>query len=470
MKSTTEKYERYFERIFKIFEVEIVRFARMTQGITKQRERFYFKPTHEVKDLSKIVATIDYNEYGLKFSLFPDLSQIEYPACVLKCDYVLKTNLGPLVFPLDLVLDLQDFTPFVYQDILSEDLMLEVLEDLLALVRRNKDHFLILAHDTSSKDRLSQVLLTDYHKLIGPLEVLDENSIEEVMTRKRNDATSLWRNYFILGFIQESLDEVTQSKKDRSAYEERLINELKSLQKKGVKTSPVLVSEQMEKNMRYVLPEPFGKRKKQRRISHDVSYLLMLLPATVLVYFMMGFVFWVVTFNGYFSTDVKLSMGLIPVIIVALFLTSWGVSFAHHLVYPKDHPTYKGYDYRFRNQRKLRLFRAVMISGLIFMLTISSWIGSNVLIFYNNEFTLTPGVLWTSPAERYRYYDVDHIEYRYSLLDESGKSIKYQHYILVFKDGKKFQLKEYLTFMHCEKVLIPFLIRRNIKIIRYEPN
>ncbi len=470
MKSTSEKYERYFERIFKIFEVEIVRFARMTQGTTKQRERIYLKPTHEAKDLSQIVAFIDYNDYGLKFTLFPDCRQMEYPACVLKCDFVLKTNLGSVVYPLDFVLDPQDFTPFIVQDILSEDLMMETLEGFLDLIRKNQNRFLDVAQDASSEERLNQALLYDYHQLVGPLEGLDENSIEAVMTRKRKNAASLWRKYFLLGFIQESLDEVTLSTNGKSAYEERIITELKSKQKNDLKTGPVLVASLMEKNMRYTLPKPYGKRKNQRRISTVVSYLFMLLPAAVLVYFVMGFTFWAVTFYGYFSTDVKLLTGIIPVLFVALFLTPWGVTFAHQITFPKDHAIYMGFDYRYKHQKYSKPFKAAMIVGLVFMLSISSWIGSNILIFYNTQFSLTPGFLWTTPVEMYRYYDLDRVEYRYSLTDKIGKSVKYQHYILVYKNGKIVQLKEYLTFLHCETVLIPFLVRRNIKIIRYETN
>jgi len=470
MKTTSEKYERYFERIFKTFEVEVVRFARMTQGVTKQRERVYLKPTHEAKDLSHINAFIDYGDYGLKFSFYPELNQTERAACVLTCDYVLTTQSGVAVYPLDLILDAKDFSTFVYKDMLSEDLMMEALEEFLGLVRKNQTRFFEIAKDGSSQDRLNQALLHDFNQLIGPLDLLDETAIDVLMVRKRQDATSLWRTYFTLGLIQESLIEASKQAQGRSAYDLRLIDELKSLKEKEIKSGPVYVPSKIEQNYLYVLPEPIGKRKRQTRFSIDVSYVLMLLPMAVLVYFTMGFTFWAVTFYGYFSTNVKLMMGVVPVFIAAIFVTPWGVSFAHQLVYPKDHALYKGYDYRYKHQKKSRVFKALMLSGLAFMLIISSWIGSDVLIFYNTRFSLTPGFLWTSPVETYTYYDLAQVEYRYSLIDESGKTVKYQHYILVYKDGKKVYLKDYITLMHCENVLIPFLIRRNIRIVRYETN
>jgi hypothetical protein len=103
---------------------------------------------------------------------------------------------------------------------------------------------------------------------------------------------------------------------------------------------------------------------------------------------------------------------------------------------------------------------------MVMMLSVASWGGTNLLIFNQSNFSLAPGFMWFPPTKQISYYDVDHLEYRFELSSESDNPTVYQHYVLIFKDGKEVLLKPYLSVMECEDVLIPFFERKNIRTIK----
>ena len=89
MRKTSAVYERFFERVFKVFEVEMVRLARMTQGSIIKRGRFYTTATREAQALTKIQYLIDYEGYGISLTMVPNLVIDKAPCCIVKMDFVL---------------------------------------------------------------------------------------------------------------------------------------------------------------------------------------------------------------------------------------------------------------------------------------------------------------------------------------------------------------------------------------------
>ncbi|MEI7667655.1 MAG: hypothetical protein WCI62_01495 [Erysipelotrichaceae bacterium] len=459
-------YERFFERVFKVFEVELVRLARMTQGSIIKRGRLYTSPTRESAALTKIEYVIDYETYGIIFTLIPNLKVENTPCCIVKMDYVLDPTNQALSVSLDEVMEPFDFTPFVYQDILSEELMLEVIETSMLILRKNQAYFKEVALDKTIQALIMNHILDDYHQLIGPLETLDESACQAVLDIKLAHAIEPFYKHFVLGNYQMALESSNKANLKWSAFDSRLLEFINQKLNEGQTQGSCLVPPLNEKNYRYVTAETFDLRKHQELISYGVAYVLTLLPMAILTYFVMGLSFWIFSFDSFYTTQVNTLISLFPLLIGSLFAVVWARSLAHQMIYPKDHVIYKGYAMKAKHNRVNRYLKLVSIIGILGMLSFASWGGTNIMIFNQGSFSLAPGFMWMPPTKTQTYYVVDHMEYHYTLTDESGKTITYKHYVLVFKDGKRVLLKPYLGVTECEDVLIPFMERRNIKTIR----
>jgi hypothetical protein len=180
----------------------------------------------------------------------------------------------------------------------------------------------------------------------------------------------------------------------------------------------------------------------------------------------MGFTFWAFTFDSYYTTQVNTLFAIPPLLIGNFFAAIWVKSLAHQIAFPKDHQIYLGYAMRSKHDLAQRNLRWVSLGVMVMMLSVASWGGTNLLIFNQSNFSLAPGFMWFPPTKLISYYDVDHLEYRFELSNDSGTTTVYQHYVLIFKDGKEVLLKPYLSVMECEDVLIPFFERKNIRTIK----
>lgn len=432
MAKTSAVYERFFERIFKVFEVEMVRFARMTQGSIIKRGRLYTTPTREVQSLTKIEYLIDYESYGIAFTLIPQLHQEKAPCCIVKMDYVLDPSGKAMQVSLDTVLKPNEVTPFIFQDVLSEELMLEVIEMEMATLRKNSTHFKAMAQEEASRGTITKKVLEEVHQRIGPCEALDETVIQQLLDKKLITATSPDYKNLILSNSQK------------------------------LSLLPPLI----EKNYRYTSDENLSLRKKQALLSYAFAYLMTLLPMAILTYFVMGFTFWAVAFDSYYTTPVNTLLSIPSLVIGNFFVATYARALAHSLLYPKDHLIYQGYEMKSRHDQAKHRLRLVSILMIIAVLSVASWGGSYVLIFNQRQFSLAPNFMWVPPMSALSYEEVDHLEYRFYLTNADEKSLTYNHYVLIFKDGKEVLLKPYLSITECEDILVSFLERKGIRTIK----
>jgi hypothetical protein len=464
MRKTSVGYERFFERVFKVFEIEMVRLARMTQGSIIKRGRFYTTPTREVQSLTKIEYLIDYETYGISLTMIPNLAIEKAPCCIVKMDFVLDPQGKALVVSLDEVLERDDLSPFVFQDILSEELMLEVVESEMAILRKNQSHFRELAQDPSTRAHLTKKILKDHSQCIEHRETLNEDAIQAVLDFKLAHAISPFMKHFVLGNTEEALESMRKMDQRFSDYDLRIIEKLSQNLKRGL--HQCLVPSLTEKNYRFVNEGTLDERHKQERSSYALALVLSILPMAIITYFVMGFTYWAFTFDSYYTTQVNTLFAIPPLLIGNFFAAIWVKSLAHQIAFPKDHQIYLGYAMRSKHDLAQRNLRWVSLGVMVMMLSVASWGGTNLLIFNQSNFSLAPGFMWFPPTKQTSYYEVDHLEYRFELSNESGNTTVYQHYVLIFKDGKEVLLKPYLSVMECEDVLIPFFERKNIRTIK----
>jgi hypothetical protein len=461
MRKTSAVYERFFERVFKVFEVEMVRFARMTQGSIIKRGRFYTTPTREAQALTKIQYLIDYEGYGILLTMIPNLAIEKAPCCIVKMDLVLDPQGKALTVSLDEVLDRNDFSPFVFQDILSEDLMLEVVENEMAVLRKNQAHFRELAQDPSSRSLLMKKILKDHNQCIEHRETLNEEAIQAVLDFKLAHAISAFYKNFVLGKPEEALESMRKMDQRFSDYDLRVIEKLSKDLKAN--QSHVLVSPLNEKNYRYVTEGSHDLRNKQARLSYALALVLSLLPMAIITYFVMGFTFWAFTFDSFYTTEVNTLLAIPPLLIGNFFAAIWVRPLAHQIAFPQDHQIYLGYTMRSKHDKSERNLKWVSLGVLVMMMSVASWGGTRLMIFNQGDFSLAPGFMWIPPMKQVTYYEVDHLEYRTEIMDESGKFIEYNHYVLIFRDETEVLLKPYLDIMKCEDILIPFFETKNIR-------
>jgi hypothetical protein len=463
MRKTSAVYERFFERVFKVFEVEMVRLARMTQGSIIKRGRFYTTATREAQALTKIQYLIDYEGYGISLTMVPNLVIDKAPCCIVKMDFVLDPQGKALTVSLDEVLERDDFSPFIFQDILSEELMLEVVECEMAILRKNQAHFRDLAQDPSTRALFIKKILKDHFQCIEHRETLNEEAIQAVLDFKLSHALTPFTKNFVLGNTEEALDSMKKMDQRFSDYDLRIIDKLSKNLKSGLRQClvPVLT----EKNYRYVSEGSRDIRRKQARLSYGLALLLSVLPMAILTYFVMGLTFWIFSFESFYTTEVNTLLAIPPLLIGNFFAAIWVRSLAHQMAFPLDHQIYLGYKMRSKHDKSERYIKWSSLVVMVMMLSVASWGGTNLLIFNQMNFSLAPGFMWFPPTKLITYYEVDHLEYRFELDDESGDKIIYQHYVLIFKDGKEVNLKPYISITECEDILIPFFERKNIKTI-----
>jgi len=464
MRKTSAVYERFFERVFKVFEVEMVRFARMTQGSIIKRGRFYTTATREAQALTKIQYLIDYEGYGILLTMIPNLAIEKAPCCIVKMDFVLDPQGKALTVSCDEVIDRDDFSPFVFQDILSEELMLEVVECEMAILRKYQAHFRELAQDPSTRSHLSKKILRDHSQCIEHRETLNEEAIQSVLDFKLTHALSPFTKNFVLGKTEAALESMKKMDQRFSDYDHRIIEKLSKDLKSGQGRS--LLSPLTEKNYAYVGEGSHDLRHKQAHLSYALALILSLLPMAIITYFVMGLTFWIFSFDAFYTTEVNTLLAIPPLLIGNFFAAIWIRSLAHQIAFPQDHHLYLAYKMKSKHDKNERHLRWISLGVMVMMLSVASWGGTKLLIFNQMNFSLAPGFMWVPPTKLISYYEVDHLEYRFETENASGNPVVYQHYVLIFKDGKEVYLKPYLGITECEDILIPFFERKNIRTIK----
>ncbi|KAF0227126.1 MAG: hypothetical protein FD133_85 [Erysipelotrichaceae bacterium] len=464
MNKTSLKYERYFERIFKAYELEVIRFARMTQGSVKSRERVYRSPQNEADGLIKIEAKIDYSEYGLDINFIPQLEKSDSPACIIKMDFTLKVDGQTWVFPFDAMMDSDDFTPFLYMDCLSDNLVIEAIESLLSLFRHYQSRLKEIASNPNRTKQFLSKLTEDHKSLVGSIDQITPSVNKAVLDYKMTLMMLPAYKQFLLRQNQESLDAYQQTKLPLSDYEQNIINELKSRLSLGSHGQFDVLPRLINQNYHYKDSTKKDKYHQQMKASYGLSYLFMVVMMAIAVYFAMGFSHWIITLESQYKTGVNLWIGVIPVLIATLFGAIWGLPLSHQMIYPDDHELYKGYDYRYKHSSNTKRLKLVSFIAILLMLLVGSWNGTNILVFYHGHFTLQPSFLWLPPTQDQFYNQLAQVSYRETLTDSQGEAIDYDHFILVYKDGRNVQLKPYLSATECESILVPYLDRKNIRL------
>ncbi len=464
MNKTSLKYERYFERIFKAYELEVIRFARMTQGSVKTRERVYSSPQNEADGLIKIVANIDYSDFILNITFLPQLEKSYLPSCVIKMDFTLQTDGQSWTFPFDAIMDKDDLSPFYVFDCLSDNLVIEAIEALLSLFRRYQTRLKETATNPDKVKHLLNALIEDHVSLIGPLDQMTPSTNQDVLDQKTALMMIPAYKQFLLRLNQESLNSYEDSKFSLSAYELNIIQTLKFRLSLGSQGESDDLPRLITANYRYMDSTKKDKYHQQMKASYALSYLFMVVVMAIAVYFAMGFSHWIITLESQYKTTVNLWIGIIPVIISTIFASLWGIPLAHQMLYPEDNVYFKGYHYRFKHSLKVKRLKLVSALAIVLMLLIGAWNGTNILVFYHGHFTLQPSFLWLPPTQDQFYTQLAQVSYRETLTDAQGKTINYDHYILVYKDGKIVQLKPYLSALECKNVLVPYLDRKNIRL------
>jgi hypothetical protein len=183
----------------------------------------------------------------------------------------------------------------------------------------------------------------------------------------------------------------------------------------------------------------------------------------IITYFVMGFTFWAFTFDSFYTTEVNTLLAIPPLLIGNFFAAIWVRPLAHQIAFPQDHQIYLGYTMRSKHDKSERNLKWVSLGVLVMMMSVASWGGTRLMIFNQGDFSLAPGFMWIPPMKQVTYYEVDHLEYRTEIMDESGKFIEYNHYVLIFRDETEVLLKPYLDIMKCEDILIPFFETKNIR-------
>lgn len=456
---TSGSYERLFERLFKTFEIEMVRFNRITQGDPKRRVRNYTDKAHTAKACRSIDIVLAYEGYDLSFVLTPNLDHPTQPVNVLSLDVIFHPQENPLIVPIDLLLAEEDLRPTIFQDLLTEDLVLDAVEAHLSLVRLTRPAIQRVVEDPQALKRLETLIAQDVKDVLG-LPDTPENH-ERWILEKRRFATSKAVKLFWLGDHKAS-QEAFETMKVKGGIHEKTIKA--ALDKKL--SSKKFLTEKQIKNYTYVLDDKHGIKSTQTLKTYGLATILALFPIGVLVYFVMGFAFWWVTLYSFYKTAVNTWFGIIPLIIASAFAAIWAMPLAHQILYPEDHTLYRAYEMIHKHEKKTVGLKALGALVIVFMLTISAWNGNNILVFNEVQFALEPGFLWIPPIEFETYKIVDHVEYRETLTTQSGKTVPYHHYVMVMKDGSVVKLKDHIALKPCEEVLLPFLERRNINTIR----
>lgn len=461
IKKTSGNYERSFERLFKAFEIEMVRFNRLTQASTKKRERVTSSNLPHVKDCQKIIITLAYQDYDLRFTLTPNLKTSNEPTMILTMDYVYSPEKEPLVFPVDMILEPDDFTPALYQDLLNEDLLLEAIESILDLFRRVHGQFQAIAIDPDSRNRLSKLIQEDMSNLLDR-ELTNDHWIDQ----KLRFATTTAVKFFLMGKNQASLEAFKQQTIHGGLYEQRIKAALQTRLDQSFTQSPSLLPDLIHKSYVYSTSNKEDLYHAQKKKSYVLSCAISVLPMAVLNYFVMGYFFWALTLYSYYKTGVQPWLGLIPLIVSTLFAAIWTLPLAHAMMFPKDHVFYKGFELRHKHDRKTIQIKLSSVIVIVMMLSVSAWNGTNLMVFNQGVFTLAPGFMWNPPINFESYRVLDHMEYRATITTDSGKVVDYYHYVLIYKDGKEVYLKPYISVYTCEDILIPFMERKNVKTIR----
>lgn len=457
IRRTSGTYERAFDRLFKTFEVEMVRFNRMTQGTTKSRARHYTTATREVKDCTDITIVLNYETYDLRFTLIPNLNTTDLPVNHLTVDLLCGPQDHPLIVPLDLLLDQEDLRPTFYADLLTEDVMLEAIDALLDLFR-SIHHRLETFAEPKNQAALKTLIHQDMERILG--QAVDESLIERWIDQKRAFALTQAVRDFYLGNHEASLKAFETYTLKGGLFEEKLKAALNAK-----KSKPDLIGPQMKHNYRYVRLDQKDRRHDQQKKTYVLAFVLTILPMAVIVFFVMGFTFWAITLYSFYKTGVNTWFGLIPLVISNGFAAFWAMPLAHSLLYPKDHALYRGHALRHKHDASVLRLKWSSAAMIVLMLTMSAWNGTNVMVFNQSDFSLAPGFMWIPPVEFQSYRVLDHMEFRYSI-SENGKTVEYSHYVLIFKDGKEVLLKPYLSLAQCEDILVPFMERKNVKTIQ----
>ncbi len=461
IKKTSGNYERGFERLFKAFEIEMVRFNRLTQATTKKRERITLSNVPHAKDCQKIQITLAYQGYDLRFTLIPNLKTSNEPTMILALDYVFSPNQDPLILPVDMILDPDDFTAALYQDLLNEDLLLAAIEAFLDLYRKALGQFQAIAIDPHSRSRLSKLIQED---MLG---MLDHDLTNDTwIDQKRRFAVSNAVKFFLMGHNQTSMEAFKLQTIPGGHYENRIKAALQARLDQSFTQSPTLLPELIHQSYVYSTSNKEDLYHVQKKKSYALAFAISLLPMAVLNYFVMGYFFWALTLYSYYKTGVKPWLGLIPLIISTLFAAIWTLPLAHAMMFPKDHVLYRGFEMRHKHDRKTFQIKLSSVIAIVMMLSVSAWSGTNIMVFNQSVFTLAPGFMWNPPINFESYKVLDHIEYRPTLTTASGKTIDYYHYVLIYKNGEEFLLKPYISVYTCEDILIPFMERKSVRTIR----
>lgn len=464
IKKTSGNYERNFERLFKAFEIEMVRFNRLTQATTKKRERIYISNLPHVKDCQKIQITLAYQDYDLRFTMIPNLKTSNEPSMTLSMDYVYSPNQDPLILPIDMILEPTNFTPALYQDLLNEDLLLEAIEAFLDLFRKVHGQFQTLSSDPSAREKLKTLIEKDTENLSST--ALTPLTFETWLDHKRQFATTTAVKFFLMGHNKASLEAFDALTIHGGLYESRIKAALQERLDQAIQESPSVLPALIHKNYDYTSANKEDLYHAQKKKSYALAYVISFLPMAVLNYFVMGYFFWALTLYSYYKTGVNTWFGLIPLLISTFFAAIWSMPIAHAMLFPKDHELYRAHQMRHKHDRKTIQIKLSSLIVIVMMLTVSAWNGTNLMVFNQGVFTLAPGFMWIPPINFESYRVLDHMEYRSTITTDSGKTEDYYHYVLIYKDGKEVLLKPYLDVYTCEDILVPFMERKNVKTIR----
>ena len=471
LKSIQDQRQR-LNKIYPSFVNNCSRFAQNHQvGYTLSAWPYYGKK--QIADrVAGNVANFDFGNFTVVFSYCQRTFLPIAAGNILRFDISLDVHGQKQIIPTDVLMDIlnpNDFTPFIYQDITDETLMAAAFEALNALFMKYRSD---IDHLLSDPDALAH-LLSDVHddKVISGGSQFKESIEFDALYFYFKTTRFTWAGYepFLLGDYKKSLAKYQKYKKMTfSSYEQRMIELMKTRSSISGYQPESLVSSAFEDQYRYINPFGYCAYTRQNGSSILLSVLINFAFTVPLAYGLLWILYTVLTSGTLFASQPAWIIGVLTAFVWAIMASPLHNRKIHQRLYPKDHERFLTLKALYTSELDLKSlnFLSYVVSLVFLLFLVFSTM--DLVTLREKTFTADRFFYDMTLLKPYAYDQIDHVEYR-PTLTQDGEERPFENYTLVMKDGREFHLFSTVTMETIESEILPILIEKNVTIKSQRP-
>jgi len=465
-------HDEALNRLFQLYHDECEQFAKATSGSFNPVHRWYRGKNEEPEQFSKQDIVIGYGAFELCFTYHFNPSVMLLSRSVIKLDLLVTRPEYRVAVPMDILmnhLNPNDFTPFVFQDILDPKIMDDVFVVYAQWFERYRSDIITLCADEERFKDVIQDITEDYTRLFGPTKGINNQQYISFLINKTRHFIRPPYQLFLLGEYQKSLRLYQRVQGQPFEYERRLIDLMETRMAIEGYEPKCLVPDSVARVYRYHRLLTLSSRVIQTLISFLVAFCVTFILCFISFTALMGLVYMTLSAQTVYVSPLRWEFAVIVALCVSVLLAYQMKNATHKILFKNDHDLYLGFDLLYVNKTDYRVMRWFSLIFIGFGIIVSMAFGADIFCLRDQTFTVSTMLKNLSLVNRNEYSDLDRLEYRSTWINGFGEEIDSPNYTLILKDGTEISLLPMADIDEVESNIIPILIEKNITVIKRNP-